>query len=141
MRSFPCERGHSIDGVERYTKTDKVCDPVCCRFSKDMHRLFIAQAGPGGNCVLKVHVRRIVFSDGSGNTSLCVPGIAVIDAAFGNQQHTAMLLSQQSRIKSGNSASDYYVIEMSDNTLQVSTFVIPDRRFKAKGDVPSPFLL
>jgi hypothetical protein len=57
-----------------------------------------------------VQLRRVAFTYGGGDAALGEPGIAVVDAAFGYQEDTSLLLCQQGAIQTGNTTTYYDVI-------------------------------
>jgi hypothetical protein len=78
-----------------------------------LHRFLIAQASPGGYSVLVMELWRIADPDGSSNTALGMPGITLIDASLGQQEHAPLSLRQQRSIETGNAAAHDDVIILS----------------------------
>jgi hypothetical protein len=70
-----------------------------------------------------VKLRRVFLADGSGYAALGMARIAVIDAAFGDQEHAAMLLRQKPAVEPGDAAADYYIIKVGDRMLLKGKFL------------------
>jgi hypothetical protein len=118
---------HAVHRVERYSQVNEVGYPVGGLLGQDSDRLLVAKSRPGRNGILKMQLRRVFLADSGRNAALGVAGIAVVDAALGDQQYAAMFLGQQAAIQAGNAAANYYVIKMSDGLL-LSDIVSPEAR-------------
>jgi hypothetical protein len=57
-----------------------------------------------------VQLRRIIDTNGGGNASLGMAGIAIFYTALGDHEDAALLLCKQGTVQSGNPAADYDVI-------------------------------
>jgi len=57
-----------------------------------------------------VQLRRVVLADSGGNAPLGMAGVAVIDAALGDQQYAAVFPGQQGTVEAGDAAADYDII-------------------------------
>ena len=100
----------SIKGVKGYPKLDKVSNAVRGFVDQYPYFLFIAYAISSSDCILKVTLGRIILADSGSNTPLGIFSIAVINAAFGYNKHTALLFCQQSSVKTGNTTANYNIV-------------------------------
>ncbi|MBA7688375.1 hypothetical protein ES703_96855 [subsurface metagenome] len=100
----------AVNGVKGNAKIDQVADAVRGFVGQDTHCLFITQAVAGGDSILEVKLGGIILSYGSSDTPLGVFGVAVVNTAFGYNQHPPLLLGQEGRIKPGNTTANYNVV-------------------------------
>jgi hypothetical protein len=105
-----CKRNFSVYGIERHTEIDQVGNSVGSFVSENVYYLFIAKPVAGDNGVFIMQLGGIVDTDSSGDSALCVAGIAVFNTALGYHKDTAVLLRQQGAIQACNTAADYDVI-------------------------------
>ena len=70
----------------------------------------VAQAGPGIQGVALVQRRRVARPDGSGDATLGVAAVAVVDAAFGYHQYATVIGRQQRGVQAGDTTADDDVV-------------------------------
>jgi hypothetical protein len=104
--SFKCERNFAVYRIERHTKIDQVSDAVRSFISQDVHYIFIAQTVTGSDGIVIVQFGGIVGTDGGGNSTLSMAGIAVFNAALGYHKDTAVLIRKQGTIQACDTAAD-----------------------------------
>jgi hypothetical protein len=98
VSGFQSERYFAVYGIEGHSKVDEVGDTIWTFICQNMDYLLVAQSVPGQYGIPVVQFRGIVDTDGGGNSSLCMAGIAVFDAALGDHEDAALLLRKQSAI-------------------------------------------
>jgi hypothetical protein len=58
----------------------------------------MAETGAGSDGILKVKLGGVIPADGSSNSTLSMLGIAVVDAALGDDEHATLLFSEQGKV-------------------------------------------
>jgi hypothetical protein len=76
----------------------------------EVNDFFIAECAAGAKRILYMQVERIGFIDDRGDASLCVPGVAVFDGAFGNDGDGAVLRGLDCGAKTRDARPDYQVV-------------------------------
>lgn len=75
-------------------------------FNEHLHRLRIAEAVAGGDRVSRMQLRRVAGTNGRGNASLRVTGVAFLGARFGQDKHIAVSGEFGGRAKRGDATAD-----------------------------------
>jgi len=98
MGCFQGKGNLSIKSVKGHTEVDQFGNPFWSFIDQDTYGLFIAQTITGGYGIPEVKLWRVTPADGSRNASLGVSGIAVVNTAFGYDQHASLRFCQQGSI-------------------------------------------
>ncbi len=100
----------AVHGVKGHAHFDEVGYAVSGFGHQYAHGVPVRQAGTGHHRVPEVKVRGIALAYGGGNAALGVLGVAVIDAALGEDEDTAAPLGQQGGVEPGNAAADDHIV-------------------------------
>ncbi len=104
--SFPVQINRTVLGVKAGSHGDKLADPGRAFPNQDIHRVDVAQAGPGFQGVFQVQKGRILFVHGRSDTSLGQPGIGVLHGLLNQDRHPSVAGGFQGSKKPGDSSPD-----------------------------------
>ena len=89
------QRHLAVHAVERHAEADQVTDALRRLRHQDARRLLVHQPGAGLDGIAQVELRRVARPHRGGDASLRITGVALVDGAFGQDKHGAMLTRQQ----------------------------------------------
>jgi hypothetical protein len=100
----------ALNEVECAAPVKKLSYKLWALMDDEFDDFFIAKGAAGAKRILYMQVERVGFIEDRGDASLCVPGIAVFDGAFGNDGDGAVLRGLDCGAKACDARPDYQVV-------------------------------
>ncbi|MBA7678353.1 hypothetical protein ES703_86627 [subsurface metagenome] len=110
VRCLQSQGNFAVKGIKGHPKVDQFGNAGGSLIDQNAHCLFITQASTGADGIAEVKLGGIISADSGGNASLGIFGIAVVNAAFSDDQHASLLFCQQGSIKSSNTTTDDNIV-------------------------------
>src|SRR3990172_9268082 len=110
VRPLPCEGDLAVLGVERHAEAHEVVDAVGGLGGENAGGPGIDEAGAGGYRVVVVLLGGVAWSDGRGEATLRPARVAVVNGAFGDDEHGAVLAGEEGGVQPGDAGADDDVV-------------------------------